>query len=112
MFEIIMYKKNINKIIALKTSAFFLSLILYSFLMSSIKNNHKIFNKLLEYESIFKHYGVEETQSTYSYSENDDLIRDNENQFGRIRNDLEKNENNKKKISKKSEKQVCLFLKF
>lgn len=64
-----------------------------------------MFNKLLEYKSIFKHYGVE-TQSQHSSSEderNDDLIRNNINHFERKRYVFERNENNKdKKIDAKT----------
>jgi hypothetical protein len=76
--------------------------------MSSIITDYQVLNKLLEYESIFKHYGIE-TQSEKN-DMNDDLRKDKKNLFERIRNVLERNENNKKKkinaktITKKSKK--------
>jgi len=64
-------------------------------------------HKKNEYESIFRHYGIDR-QSQYTYRENEK--NDNKNLFETIRRVLERNENKKKKkvnaktISKKSKK--------
>jgi len=64
-------------------------------------------HKRIEYESIFKHYGIER-QSQHTYRENEE--NDNKNLFETIKRVLERNENNKKKkinaktIAKKAKK--------
>jgi hypothetical protein len=68
--------------------------------MSSIIIDHQILNKLLKYESIFKHYGIDE-QSPFEYRENQRNSEMNDNL--KRENILERNENNKeKKINAKT----------
>jgi len=89
--------------------------------MSSIINDHQDFNKLLEYESIFKYYniGIQSQDTDRENERSIEMKRDNKNLFETKRLVLERNENNKKKKinaktinkkskqSKKTEKKVC-----
>jgi hypothetical protein len=74
--------------------------------MSSIITDHKILNKLLEYESIFKHYGFETQSRGENKRHSDDFNRDKQidfkNLYGTRRGMLERNESNKKTINAKT----------
>jgi hypothetical protein len=74
--------------------------------MSSIITDHQILNKLLEYESIFKHYGFETQSRGENQRHIDDFNRDKQIDFKNLyetrRGMLERNESNKKTINAKT----------
>ena len=93
-------------------------------MLSIITNQENVPNKLIEYESIFKHYGFETQSQQHIRHENERSIEINDkNLFKTNRLYLERNESNKKTINaktitkkskqttvkkdKKSEKKVC-----
>jgi len=74
--------------------------------MSSIITDHQILNKLIEYESIFKHYGFETKSRGENKRHSDDFNRDKPIDFKNLyetrRGMLERNESNKKTINAKT----------
>jgi hypothetical protein len=104
--------KNINRKKLARPHYLFCFILKFSFVtMSSIGHDHQILKKLLEYESIFKHYDFE-TQSNHDENNksmemnDDDFNRDKQAHFKNLyetrRRVLERNESNKKTINAKT----------
>ncbi len=124
MFEIIMYKYFIQKLARSYYLLYFILKISFVVMLSVITNQENVPNKLIDYESIFKHYGFEtQSQQRILHGNERSIEINDKNLFKTNRSCLERNESNKKTINaktitkkakqttakkdKKSEKKVC-----